>query len=366
MNKHLSLRSARTIVLSAALLGSLWMTSVTGCETYDSPPRTSIQGIVDGILTDPEAPLVLRFSEPIDRETLRVQVIKLVTDIEGNLLDEDDDDATTLQSFFSLDPLKGNNFGGQVEFLDDDAALRISLDNPLPIGPSLAILIEPGLKDLEGNEWIVRQVIPFGYELGCDDATGTDKFPSGAYFFLVDVEVPIPVQIQLWGQINVDPDTGLFVGQFTNADRNPDGSRCDPPCGAEDACRLLPAEECVVPSTKAGSEDEFSDFVPNDVLPVGYTFTVGGCVIEQKDGSVVFINEPADVDITQPDVFVQGIQLTSSFGTDGSGVFRGTGAVTGETVFIGPTDSGAASGNLVARFVDAAEAPTDIPGPPAQ
>lgn len=356
----------KKILLSAALLGSLWLGTIGGCETYDSPPRPEIEGIVDGILTDPAAPIVLRFSEPIDPETLQLQVIKLVTDLEGNLLDEDPDENTQIQSFFSLDPIKGNNFGGTASFLDDDKALRIALNDQLPVGPSLAILIEPGLKDLEGNEWSVRQVIPFGYELGCDSASPTDKFPSGAYFFLVDVEVPIPVQIQLWGQINVDPETGNFVGQFTNADRNPDGSRCDPACGEADACRLLPAEECVVPSTKAGTEDEFSDFVPNDVLPIGYSFTVGGCVIEQKDGSVVFVNLPADVDIAQPDVFVQGIQLTSSFAVDPNGVFRGTGAVTGETVFIGVKDSGAASGNLVARFVDAAEAPTDIPGPPAE
>lgn len=364
--KTIRLSTFGRTLLSVALLGSLWLGIVAGCETYDSPPRPSIEGIVDGILTDPGQPIVVRFSEPIDPETLRIQVIKLVTDIEGNLLDEDPDENTVIQSFFSLDPATGNNFGGTPTFLDNDKALRIALNDQLPIGPSLAILIEPGLKDLEGNEWLVRQVIPFGYELGCDGATGTDKFPSGAYFFLVDVEVPIPVQIQLWGQINVDPATGNFVGQFTNADRNPDGSRCDPPCAEEDACRLLPAEECIVPSTKAGTEDEFSDFVPNDVLPVGYSFTVGGCVIEQKDGSVVFVNLPADVDIAQPDVFVQGIQLTSSFGLDPNGVFRGTGAVTGETVFIGVKDSGAASGNLVARFVDAADAPTDIPGPPAE
>ncbi len=357
----------KKILLSAALLGSVWLATVAGCETYDSPPRPAIEGIVDGILTDPAQPIVVRFSEPIDPDTLRIQVIKLVTDIEGNLLDEDSDESTVIQSFFSLDPVTQNNFGGTATFVDDDKAVRIALQQTLPIGPSLAILIEPGLKDLEGNEWGVRQVIPFGYQLSCDGTTGgTELFPSGAYFFLVDVEVPIPVQIQLWGQITVDPATGSFVGQFTNADRNPDGSRCDPPCGADDACRLLPMEECIVPSTKAGTENEFSDFVPNDVLPVGYSFTVGGCVIEQADGSVVFVNLPADVDIAQPDVFVQGIQLTSSFATDAGGVFRGTGAVTGETVFIGPKDSGPASGNLVARFVDAAEAPTDIPGPPAE
>jgi len=356
----------KKIILSAIALPCLWLVSVGGCETYDSPPRPAIEGAVDGILSDPQVPVVVRFSEPIDPNSLRIQLIKLETDLEGNLLDEDPDDATTLTSFFSLDPVTSNNFGGTGEFLDDDSAFRITLNVPPPVGPSLAIVIEAGLKDLEGNDWAVRQVIPFGYQLSCDGSTGgTDKFPSGAYFFLVDVEVPIPVQIQLWGLIDVDPATGSFVGQFTNADRNPDGERCSPACPETEACRLLPAEECVVPSTKAGTEDEFSDFVPNNVLPVGYSFKVDGCVIEQGD-AVVFVNLPADVDITQPDVFVQGIQLTSSFAVDPNGVFRGTGAVTGEIVFIGDNDSGPASGNLVARLVDPAEAPPDIPGPSAE
>lgn len=336
-----------------------------GCETYDSPPRPSIVGLVDGTLLDPAAPLVIRFSEPIDPDSLKVKVVKLVVDEEGRLADEDDDDATLNDEFFGYDPATANIFGGTGELSKDNTTFTIRLNTSLPIGPSLAVLIEPGLKDDAGADWAVRQRLVFGYKLACDESTaGTDKFPSGAYYFLVDVEKPIETQIQLFADIVVDPSTGRFTAQFTNADRNPDPGRCSPACSETEACRLLPAEECVVPSTKAGSADEYPDFLPNDVLPVGYTFSAEGCVVESGEG-VVFVNLPTDVDIQQPDVFVQGIQLTASFADDGSGVFRGTGSVTAEKVFIGPKDSGAASGTTTARLIPEGEVPPGIPPAPS-
>lgn len=353
-----------TILLFSGWLLGAGVATVAGCETYDSPPRPSIEGLEDGVLTDPGAPIDVVFSEPINPDTLRIQIIKLQTDIEGNLYDEDASDETQIQAFFGYDPVTANNFGGTLEFLDGNKRVRLNLANKLPIGPSLAVLIEPELADVDGNTWDVRQRLSFGYSLECDENSGgTDKFPSGGYFFLANVSKPIDVQIQLWGLIDVDPTTGKFHGQFTNADRNPDPGRCDPACDASQACRLLPTEVCVTPSEKAGTEDEFSDFVPNDVLPAGYSFTVDGCVVDTGDG-VAFVNLPADVDIQQPDVYVQGIQLISSFKEEADGVFRGTGSVTAETVFIGITESGAAEGTLVARRVADEELPPDIPPPP--
>lgn len=354
--------TSRSLFVALATCAALGTLAPLGCETYDSPPRPAIEGLVDGTLADPAAPIEIHFSEPIDPSTLKVKLVKLVVDEEGRLGDEDDDDATVNSELFGYDPATANIFGGTGELLKNDTVFRITPTTSLPIGPSLAVLIEPGLKDLAGNDWAVRQRLVFGYRLACDESTGgTDKFPSGAYFFLVDVEKPIETQIQLFAQIEVDATTGRFVGQFTNADRNLDPSRCSPACESTEACRLLPAEECVVPSTKAGTDDEYSDFLPNDVLPVGYTFTAEGCVVEAGD-SLVFVNLPTDVDILQPDVFVQGIQLTASFADDG-GVFRGTGGVTAEKVFLGTTDSGAASGTMTARLIPADEVPDGIPAP---
>jgi hypothetical protein len=79
------------------------------------------------------------------------------------------------------------------------------------------------------------------------------------------------------------------------------------------------------------------------------TVTISGVNLSWPAVTIYFADEPA-----------------TSASSDANGALRGTGAVTGETVFIGVKDSGPASGNLVARFVDASEAPPDIPGPPAE
>lgn len=345
----------------ALVLGASPVFASIGCEVYDSPPRPSIDGMVDGVLADPKAPIVVRFSEPIDPDTLRVKIVKLTTDLEGNLGDEDDDPNTETFEFFGYDPVTLNNFGGTATLADDAASLRIDLASPLPIGPSLALLIEPGLADREGNTVDARSRLVFGYRLSCDEGGGPTSFPSGVYYFLVEVAQPINTQVQLFAQLDVDPATGRFVGQFTNADRNRDGSRCSPACGATEACRTLPAEECVIPSTKAGSEDEFPDFVVNDVLPTGYSFPLEGCIVDDGE-NVAFVNEPGDIDITQPDVFVQGIQLTAQF-VDDAGVLRGTGGITAEQVFIGETPSGTGSGTMRARLLTGDDAPDGVPAP---
>jgi hypothetical protein len=331
------------------------------CEVYDSPPRPSIDGLVDGVLTDPKAPLVLRFSEPIVADSLKVKIVKLTTDEEGNLGDEDDDDATELFEFFGYDPISLNNFGGAGTLSDDGTEFRIDLATPLPIGPSLALLLEPGLSDLEGNTVDGRSRLVFGYQLSCDEAGNPTTFPSGTYFFLVDVAEPISTQVQLWASLDVDPATGRFVGQFTNADRNRDGARCSPACSESEACRLLPTEECVIPSTKAGTEDEYPDFVVNDVLPSGYSFPLTGCIVDDGN-TIAFVNEPGDIDIQQPAVFVQGIQLTASFADEG-GSFRGSGGITAEQILIGETPSGTGSGTMRARLVPEGEVPAGVPQP---
>ncbi len=276
--------------------------AVSGCELYDSPPRPSLEGLVDGVLPDRNAPIVLRFSEPIDKSTFTARVVAYETDAEGNLLDG-------VEEFFAYQPATGNLYG-DTAFQDKDKTVIITPGAALPIGATLALVIDAGLSDLDGRKHNNPLVLLFTFRLSCDDAGGTSAFPDGTYFFLANVTEPLPVQVQLWGQIIVDPATGKFVGQFTNADRNPDPSRCSPPCDSTEACRLLPAQACVIPSLEAASEDEFSDFIANVPPPTGYSFRVEGCLAESPTG-VAFVNLPADVVIQQPEVTIEGIPRRS-------------------------------------------------------
>jgi hypothetical protein len=348
-----------------ALLGAPWFSA--GCDefTYDSPPRPEIVGIVDNVLTDFEGPIVVTFSEPVDAATLKVKLVLLDLDDEGNLADEDDDDATVLTEFFSFDGATGTSTLGTGTLSEDRRTLTIDAATSLPVGPSLAVLIEPGLSDDEGNAWEVRQRLVFGYSLACAEGAGAPTtFPSGYYFFVADIETPLPIQLQLFAYLDVDPATGGFVGQFTNADRNRDGSRCSPACGAEDACQTIPTEQCVAPSTPAGSEDEFSDYLPNFTPPTGFSFGGIGCIVETEGGSV-FINAPTDVNVLQPAVYVEGIKLSLQFAQDGE-TFRGTGVSGANQVFLGgpgASPAGAAKGTVTGRLIPPGEEPPDIPRP---
>lgn len=344
----------RTALATLVALSMALVLAVSGCQTYDSPPRPAIQGLTDGTLPDPSAPLVIRFSEPVNVKTLKVKVVKLVTDIEGNLGDEDTDPNTSLDLLYSFSETEES--GGVGEVSQDRTTLSIRFDATPPTGPSLAVLVEPGLSDDTGHKTGVRKRLVFGYKFDCGGVSATSAFPSGVYFFVVNVEKPIQTQIQLYADIRVDESTGNVLAEFTNADRNPDPNRCTPACMTTEACRLLPAPQCVIPSTKAGDDDEYPDWVANAVPPTGYFFSATGCV-SAKDGVVRFANVPTDVTIQSPAVTVIGIQLSASFSTDAQGVFRGTGALTATEV---QPLNGPGSGTMTARLIPPGEVPTGL------
>lgn len=349
-------RSCLSLVFACALGAAS-----SGCALYDGPPEGHIEGAENGALSDPEAPIILKFSEPILPETLKLKIVRFETDIEGNFADEVDPEAE-LDPFFSYEP-PGFAHGGVAEMINDDRAVSMTPALPLPIGPKLAILIEAGLSDRNGNVTKVRRRILFGYkfDLHCEDPT---TFPTGDYFLIVEVEKPISVQVQLWSRFEVDPETGAVRGQNTNADRNADPNRCPMPCSSTEVCRLFPAPKCVAPSEKAGTVDEHLDFVPNNVPPTGFTFATDGCAVDQPDGSVIFATAPADVIVQQPAVTLRNVRLTAQFIKDASGIFRGTGSLTADTVYIGPVASDEGEGSLTGRFVLPGEAPPGIPAPP--
>jgi hypothetical protein len=336
--------------------------ALAGCGHYDAPPSATLVGLEEGLLPDSAAPLLLQFSEPVDKSTARVRVAAFITDGEGNLGDEDEDPATTFAPDFIHDP-GAEDQGGTSEWIDD-RTLRIDLDALAPVGQSRVVVIEKDLADLEGNVTDVRQRIVFGYEFSCKNTKGSKLFPDATYFFLVDVESPIEAQIQLYAVVRTDPSDGRFLAQFTNADRNRDPNRCPTPCDATEACQTIPEVSCVPPSTKMGVVDEYPDWLPNVVPPVGFTFTVAGCVEDQEDGSVAFANQPTDVKIQSPPVTVKGIRLASSFTVDGQGVLRGIGTMQGDDVLLLESSSGPGVGSLTARILPSEDVPSDLPQPP--
>jgi hypothetical protein len=332
---------------------------VIGCN-FDGPPQVKLRGLEDGHLADPTAPLVIDFHEPVKAGSIVLRVIRLQTDLEGNI-------SPDAEVFFDSTkaPEEAGGAGAQTE---DRRGYTISLMQTLPIGPQLALVIEPGLEDDAGNTWTARQVIKFGFEFSCGGGEGgasamPTTFATAVHFLLVDVDEPIAAQLQLFADIRVDPATGTFIGQFTNADRDPNLD-CGMQCGEGEVCRTLPAPSCVRPAEVAGSPDEYPDYIPNgDAGNAGYTFTVTGCVRDQEGGTWAFANAPVDVQVTSPPVIVKGIGLNASLALD-EGVVRGDGTFTAQELFLGTTPSGAARGTVTMRDIPADEVKPGVPAPP--
>ncbi|HRG96804.1 MAG TPA: hypothetical protein PLR99_11180 [Polyangiaceae bacterium] len=346
-------------------------TGSVGCETFVAPPEVTIRGAKDGVLTDTKAPLVLEFSKSIRKDTLNIKVVPLETDLEGNLLDEQGNPEAELKPLFSYtqNPSEASGvevLGGTAELLGDDAGLVVRPTAPFPVGQKLALLIEPGLTSrAEGRATTTRRRILFSYDFRCSAARPTKVMQSGIYFALLDIQEPVPVQIQLWGDLIVDPATGVVRAQFTNADRKP-AQKCPQACSAETVCRLLPAPDCVPPSLKAGTVDEYPDFIPNFTRPTGYTVTITGCAEDQDENTAAFVSAPANLVVEKPEVQVNGLILTAAFKKEPNGTVRSTGTVTGSEIVFGSQRLSSGRGTATIRTVPADEAPKDIPpAPPA-
>jgi hypothetical protein len=348
------------------LLAPLALAIAVACETYVPPPTATIEGESDGVLPDPSAPFVVDFADPIDLSTLTLEVALYEVDADGNLPDERGAASTPLHLLFAHDPDNGDQLGTGT-LSDDRTSYTIVPRAPFPVGTKLILLVEPGLSDGAGHTTTYRQRIPFSYAFQCTGGVGTKVLTSGVYFFLLDVQEPIGTQIQIWAALDVDPTTGLFTGQFTRAHRNPDGTRCTPTCDSTTVCQTLPGPpQCVVPSTRAGTVDEFPDWLPLPDPPTGFSFTVKGCAEDQSDGSAALATAPADLVVQQPAVTVGGLTMTASFAPDALGVVRGTGALQSPDVELGTASLGQGQGTMTARSVSTSEAPPGIPPVPTQ
>jgi len=338
--------------------------SSPACASYEPPPTVTIEGLHGGVLYDAKAPLVLSFGQPTNLTTLKMRLAFYDVDLEGDLPDEDEDPSNDgqLRVVLDHDPVGGDR-GGHAEFDPQGTWMRFVPDSAFPVGPKLVVLVEPGLQGTGGRTRINRTRLPFSYSVDCTTGKRADTLKSGVYFVLLDVAEPLGSQIQLYGAIDVDAATGALVAQFTNADRNPDGARCGGACKDTERCRLLPTQECVIPSLRAGTAEEYSDFVPNVAPPAGYSFPVEGCAIDDGEGTGV-ITAPATMVVQQPAVTVEGLTMTAFFRPGRDGIARATGSMVADTVRLNGNRIGAGKGNMNARLIPASEVSHGVPPAP--
>jgi hypothetical protein len=119
----------------------------------------------------------------------------------------------------------------------------------------------------------------------------------------------------------------------------------------------------VIPSTQAGSVDEFPDYVPNDDPMTGFSFETEGCTVDEGSASATLATSPVDVSVSSPMVTLRNAALDASFSLDTDGTLRGSGTLTADAVLLGTISSGMGAGNLTARSIPAAKVPPGIPQP---
>ena len=337
--------------------------ALVACEPYDAPATATLVGLTDGLLDSRESSLTVRFDRPVRWETLRLEVVAFQVDEKGNLADETAsaaDEGTTLAPMLSFDGPTDTR-GATFTPSEDGTTLTITPRSKLPVGPKLALLLYPGLTSEEGSVLRYRRRLPFAFKFECTGTRGSGELSSGPYFFLLNVEKPTPTQVKLFGRIRFDQITGRFAGIFTNAARNRDPKRCPVPCADTEACQLVPSPLCVAPSLRAGSADEWSDFLPNATPPTGFQLDIQGCAEANDDGTVNFATVPTELAVEQPPVRVQALVVSSSFRKDGD-LWKASGGITGDNVIFGNTSLGAGQGTVLASSIPAS---VDLPGLPA-
>jgi hypothetical protein len=347
-------RLAATFAFVAAALGA--------CTPYEAPASATLDGMVDGLLDSRQAGLTVRFDRPVQWDTLRLEIVPFQVDTNGDMADETpaatEEDALTPILYYDGPT---DSRGGTFTASDDGLSLTIMPRAHLPVGPKLAVLLYAGLTTKDGVQLTYRRRIPFAYKFECTGTRGAGALPSGSFFFLLNVEKPTATQVKLFARIRIDETTGRFSGVFTNAARKRDPNRCPTPCASTDACQLHPAPLCVPPSLRAGSAEEWEDFLPNALPPSGFQLNIQGCAEALDDGSVAFATVPTELAIEQPPVRVQGLVVSSAFRQAGD-VWAATGGITGDNVIFGNTGLGAGQGTVLATTVAAT---VDLPGLPA-
>jgi hypothetical protein len=326
-----------------------WLALLLSCEVFHAPPEPSLPGAQSGLLSDPAAPVVVAFDRPIDPSTLNLEIARDIVNDRGQLADEQDPPGD-LSILYSWNPLQGD-YGGTSVLSPDATTFTITPNDALPLNPALVLIVEPGLKDVAyGVPTVARRKLVFSYQVNLSCSAPSAVFPAhGNYFVLIDVTQPVGTQVKLFATIDVDA-TGKFTAHFSSATRNPDPNRCTPACPTTDACRTLPGPPaCVAPSTAADSSDEYPDFVIN-TMSNAFSFDATGCVVDQPDGTALFVNEPVDVFVTSPSVTLRNTKLTATFAVDAQGVLRGAGSLTADDVLLGTSESGAGAGTLTARI----------------
>jgi hypothetical protein len=349
---------ARCLVVLTLMLVAL------GCQEFDPPPEPSVASLDNGVMkAAPDAPFVLKLSEPFVKSSLRIKIIKAVMDSEENLLDEQSPpdfeafDENTLIAYDGAAPDdEARSFGATFEL--NGTSLTINPAKAFAVSAPYLLLIEPGLRDLDGHKTLPRIRIPFTYEL---TGGGKNTLPTGYYYFILNVDY-LSTQIQVFAYMEVDPETGIWRARFTNANRRAQlNSRpgCPSCSGDTPICALVTQPRCVKPSQKQSVLDEYVDFLPESEAPDGYFFIADGFAKDEANQTTAFGTAPFLIQVAVGSggitVDAENTRISGIFRKHEDDRWRATGSLSVEVVKLNNVGSDPTKGTFEAMSLSAAE-----------
>ena len=178
--------------------------TLAGCESYDPPPTVELRVPDDGKWVE-DTPLVLDFSEPVERASSRFTIWPFEYGPEGDISDT----ATPLveNCHVGVSPCDG------VEIDFNEASDVVTLEHGELFadrtGTPFILEVHPGLRDSKGRERRVPSLFEFQINPSQSGGAVDPVLNSGVMLLVADLTETIPgIYLRLFLEVAIDKETG--------------------------------------------------------------------------------------------------------------------------------------------------------------
>lgn len=303
------------------------------CGEYDPPPQVAHVNMERGTYDPTRGDIVVTFSEPVDTESLWIDVVAAKLSAESDLCLPANDLPAGCAGAAAV---AIDHESDLIRVAEDRTSVRID-GSGLEGFTKYLVRVRGGLSDDAGRTRKPDTLIPFFVKA---DVAGTPTdFEPGLFFGRLTTTQPLPIKVTMFFWVQVDPLEGL-VKLF--------GCDADPVGGGPDA------------SEPSMQQDKWA---ADPLPPLGFTVIANG-VIQEGEGDPVMELLPFDLKVTTPPVIAGGAVFRGSiFEGEPPGDVGGTrqlisGQLDAESVSLGGTMlEGTAQGDLVLFRLNDGEGP---------
>ena len=272
-NSSYFMKSITTSLVAAAAL-------LTGCETYDPPPEARVVQPSEGFWTE-IAPIVVRFTEPVQADSVHISVWPSEFDLEGAF--RPNVQPLVADCTLATSPCQR---GVERQLSEDRTTLTLVQHEAFAdyLGKPLVLIVHAGLRDDAGRQRRVDTLYDFQINPRCGNQPIDVDMTTGVMTMAANLQV-LPIMLYMYFDIAVDPATGraLVVGTFARQKQDP-----------------------------TPEEKDLFEYHPRRLQPElgasAWAVQFTACVARQPDGSIFMQSDPFDVNI----VVLGGIPIVLS------------------------------------------------------